>query len=152
MIAQRLLIATTDHLSRAGRSAILGQEKPVVQALLSDLLTPAPRSLKRPRPHQRETLDAIQVTLAAHPRAQAIMAAGTGKTLVALWTHEELASERTLVLMPSLSLVKQTIREWTSNADPAIGFTYIAKRAVERGWQLVRRGGRWVKELIFPKE
>lgn len=41
------------------------------------------------------------------------MACGTGKTFTTLWIKEELASKRTLVLLPSLSLLSQTLREWT---------------------------------------
>lgn len=44
------------------------------------------------------------------------MACGTGKTLTALWIAEALGSERTLVLVPSLSLLAQTLREWVANA------------------------------------
>jgi Predicted helicase len=57
-------------------------------------------------------------------RGQLIMACGTGKTLVSMWISEALRSERTLVLVPSLTLMSQTIHEWTANAsDP---FDYLA--------------------------
>ena len=46
------------------------------------------------------------------------MACGTGKTLVAFWVMERLKARRTLVLLPSLSLLGQTLREWTANASP----------------------------------
>ena len=42
------------------------------------------------------------------------MACGTGKTLAARFLHYALGSRRTLVLVPSLSLVRQTLREWLS--------------------------------------
>ena len=48
-------------------------------------------------------------------RRKLIMACGTGKTLTALFIREKLAAERTLVLMPSLQLIKQTIGEWRRN-------------------------------------
>ena len=44
-----------------------------------------------------------------------IMACGTGKTLTALLIRETLVAQRTLVLVPSLQLMKQTIGEWTRN-------------------------------------
>ena len=44
------------------------------------------------------------------------MACGTGKTLTSLFINEKLAAERTLVLVPSLSLLKQTMRVWTANS------------------------------------
>ena len=44
------------------------------------------------------------------------MACGTGKTLTSLFVRENLAAERTLVLVPSLSLMKQTMHVWTASA------------------------------------
>ncbi|PIW50012.1 MAG: type III restriction endonuclease, partial [Zetaproteobacteria bacterium CG12_big_fil_rev_8_21_14_0_65_54_13] len=38
---------------------------------------------------------------------------GTGKTYTTLWIKERLAAQTTLVLLPSLSLLSQTLREWT---------------------------------------
>lgn len=43
------------------------------------------------------------------------MACGTGKTLTTLFIREKLAADRTLVLMPSLQLMKTTIGEWRRN-------------------------------------
>ena len=50
------------------------------------------------------------------------MACGTGKTLVARVLHDEMGSRRTLVLVPSLSLLKQTLREWLAAGT----FDYLA--------------------------
>jgi predicted helicase len=55
-------------------------------------------------------------------RGKLIMACGTGKTLTALFIREKLAAERTLVLMPSLQLMKQTIGEWTRNKKVEFDF------------------------------
>ena len=41
------------------------------------------------------------------------MACGTGKTFVCLWVKERLKAKRTLVLLPSLGLLSQTLNEWT---------------------------------------
>jgi predicted helicase len=59
----------------------------------------------------------------ASDRGQLIMACGTGKTLVGL-PRAEAESTRTLVLAFSLSLLAQTLREWTANAERA--FRYLA--------------------------
>jgi superfamily II DNA or RNA helicase len=50
--------------------------------------------------------------LKADNRVSAIMACGTGKTLVALWVAEQLQAPRILVLLPSLALLRQTLHEW----------------------------------------
>jgi predicted helicase len=55
-------------------------------------------------------------------RGQMIMACGTGKTLTALFINDKLAAERTLVLVPSLSLLAQTLREWTANSKAGFDF------------------------------
>src|SRR4029453_13283238 len=49
-------------------------------------------------------------------RGQLIMACGTGKTLVALWLSEAMDAQRTLILVPSLSLLAQMLREGRANA------------------------------------
>lgn len=131
----RLLIATTDHLGPTARRTLDHQEKPVGTILRSDLkalgiewphsvdrLTPPRVKPKKPRPHQRRAVKDVVAGLAERDRGQLVMACGTGKTLAARFLHDALGSRRTLVLVPSLSLVKQTIREWFSVGD----FDYLA--------------------------
>jgi superfamily II DNA or RNA helicase len=67
---------------------------------------------RQPHPHQRQALDAILLALKTQDRVTAVMACGTGKTLVALWTAEQLACKRVLVLVPSLALLRQTLHQW----------------------------------------
>jgi hypothetical protein len=62
--------------------------------------------------------------LAERDRGQLLMACGTGKTLTALWITEALGAIRTLVLVPSLSLLEQTLREWLAEASKP--FPYLA--------------------------
>lgn len=66
----------------------------------------------QPRPHQVEALADIQRALAVHDRTQLVMACGTGKTFVGRWHAQAADAERVLVLLPSLALVAQTLREW----------------------------------------
>lgn len=67
---------------------------------------------KKPLPHQEEALADIVPSLQKEDRATAIMACGTGKTLVTLWTAEQLGAQKILVLLPSLALLRQTLHEW----------------------------------------
>ena len=67
---------------------------------------------KEPLPHQGEALEDILPALELEDRATAIMACGTGKTLVALWVAERMDCQNVLVLVPSLALVRQTLHEW----------------------------------------
>lgn len=44
------------------------------------------------------------------------------KTLAAYFIHEKRATRRTLVLVPSLPLLAQTLREWTTNTKAGFDF------------------------------
>ncbi|MFD9664330.1 DEAD/DEAH box helicase family protein, partial [Rhodococcus sp. NPDC059968] len=126
VFSYRLLIATTDKLSSTARRTIAAQEKAVGLVGLSDLLTadvewPADPGQLRPsptlepvRPHdyQQEAIDAVVTGFDTADRGQLIMACGTGKTLTAQFISKELDAQRILVLVPSLSLLKQTMRVW----------------------------------------
>ena len=133
----RLLIATTDGISANAYRTLVGQEKPVGLIQLSHLetvdlewpsslevLAPSKRSPLERRDHQREAIQDVLAGFERNERGQLIMACGTGKTLVALWVAEDLNSERTLILVPSLTLLSQTLREWTANASKP--FDYLA--------------------------
>lgn len=72
----------------------------------------APKQL---RPHQTDALNAVRSGLAAADRGKMIMACGTGKTFTGLKIAEDMVGvgKTVLVLVPSLALMSQTIREWT---------------------------------------
>lgn len=67
---------------------------------------------------QMKAFDAVIAGLKAANRGKLIMACGTGKTLVGLRIAERLAGTggSVLLLVPSLALASQTIREWCANA------------------------------------
>lgn len=76
-----------------------------------------PESGPRPRPHQQQAIAAAVRTLTIGDRAQLAMACGSGKTLVGRWLAEQLGAAITLVVVPSLPLVAQTLQEWRSVTD-----------------------------------
>ena len=80
---------------------------------------------KTPDPHQDTVIKDVLQGFESHDRGKVIMACGTGKTLVGLWVAERLASERTLVLDPSLALVSQVSREWIANATESFPVLYV---------------------------
>lgn len=57
-------------------------------------------------------------------RGKIIAACATGKTLISLWVSEEMHSETVLFFAPNLSLIRQSIERWTSNANDK--FQYLA--------------------------
>lgn len=124
----RWLIATTDRLSANARRMLDDQH--VVRILRSDLeasldswptsiddLNPIPQPKSTPRPHQDLAIKDVVTGLQEHDRGQLIMACGTGKTLTALWIKETLQPKTTLVLVPSLNLLAQTLAEWAKNTS-----------------------------------
>ncbi|MCR4289662.1 MAG: Helicase associated domain protein [Candidatus Scalindua sp.] len=72
---------------------------------------------KTPQPHQTKAINEILNTLGNEDRATALMACGTGKTLIALWVSERMNSQNILVLLPSLTLVRQTLHEWLKETE-----------------------------------
>lgn len=77
---------------------------------------------KSPRQHQLEALKAIQDGLKEADRGKLILACGTGKTYTALQVAQAMAGRggRVLFLVPSLSLMSQTIREWSIDSTIAL--------------------------------
>ena len=89
---------------------------------------PIVRKKSSPRPYQQRTLDAILPALNQQDRATAVMACGTGKTFVALWVAEAIAERTVLVLVPSLALLRQTLREWVKNTSWTNSTTFASAR------------------------
>jgi superfamily II DNA or RNA helicase len=131
----RLLITSTDHVGPTARRTMAAQEKPIGMLMRSQLLglevewptsLDRPRSgkptRKKPRPHQQRAIRHCAKGLSTHDRGQLVMACGTGKTLVGAFLANKLAARRVLVLVPSLSLLAQTLREWAT----AVEFDYLA--------------------------
>ncbi|EFK97546.1 Restriction endonuclease, type I, R subunit/Type III, Res subunit, partial [sediment metagenome] len=80
---------------------------------------PVLKAKKQLRDHQKTALKHVKQGLAQADRGKLIMACGTGKTFTALKIAEELAGAggRVLFLVPSLSLLSQTLTEWTQESD-----------------------------------
>ncbi len=130
-IDKRLLIASTDLIGANARRTCENQEKDVVHFLYSDfekaeieypenflkLNSTKRRNPPKARPHQSEALDAVEKGFTENDRGQLLMACGTGKTFTTLWIKERIKAQSTLVLVPSLSLLSQTLREWTFAAN-----------------------------------
>lgn len=96
---------------------------------------------KRLRPHQNDALECVRDGFAEADRGKLIMACGTGKTFTGLKIAEDLvgAGGHVLVLVPSLALMSQTIREWTIDSQtPLRSFAVcsdaaVGKRRKDRG-------------------
>ncbi len=136
LFSKGIIVSTTDNWGKNALDA-LNQTKTVARLGIHDLEqspidwskfdTKKPGQLKRTkkndiRPHQKKAIDDVIAGLAEADRGKLIMACGTGKTFTALKIAEALAPKlagkgkpgHVLFLVPSLSLLSQTLREWTA--------------------------------------
>ncbi len=134
----RVIVSTTNHWSTHAEEALRDQQPPVSKIDLNDLensqidwakyqpkAPPVLKVKKQLRPHQQQALDAALAGLQTADRGKLIMACGTGKTFTSLKIAEALAGKgkRILFLVPSLSLLSQTLTEWTQeSATPLHSF------------------------------
>lgn len=129
--AHRVIVSTTNHWSDNAENALIDQQPPVSKITLHDLEQSQidwakfqPRTAitlkakKSLRPHQESALKAVTAGLQDADRGKLIMACGTGKTFTSLKIAERLAGKgkRVLFLVPSLSLLQQTLTEWTQES------------------------------------
>ena len=137
----RLIISTTDHWSSHAEDALANQIIPTSRIGISaiaespinwDVAFPgsevrdktiqinlSQRETFEPRPHQQAAIDKAIEGFKTHDRGKLIMACGTGKTFTALRLAERVAEDnggkaRILFLVPSISLLSQTLKEWTA--------------------------------------
>ena len=120
---RRLLFTNCDVIARVAeerlgaifvRGSDLDRLTPEDFQIIEAWLAEQPVTLKRKTPdsHQLVAVDEIVHGLSRGPRATALMACGSGKTLVALWTAERIDARTVLILLPSLALVRQTLHVW----------------------------------------
>lgn len=131
---ERIVVSTTDKWSANAENAIKGQQIPVRRVGLSDLeASPidwghfsfeTPEVLvtvgkKSPRQHQTKAIDAALAGFSSTNRGKLIMACGTGKTFTSLKLAEQYVGPggSILFLVPSISLLSQTLREWSVEAE-----------------------------------
>ncbi|MFM7905436.1 MAG: DEAD/DEAH box helicase family protein, partial [Microcystis sp.] len=134
---KRMIVSTTDRWSKNAEDAILNQNPPVTRLRVEDLADSPidwnQFSLKRPqkvnlrpkkqlRPHQIDALNKVMAGFETSDRGKLIMACGTGKTFTALKIAEQFASQhgQILFLVPSISLLSQTLREWTAETSVSL--------------------------------
>lgn len=130
--ARRVIVVTTDNWGEHAEDALQGQQPPVNRIDLADLENsqidwskyqpdqpPVIKPKKTLRDHQSTALASVEFGLHSADRGKMIMACGTGKTFTSLKIAEKLAGQggRVLFLVPSLSLLSQTLTEWTQESE-----------------------------------
>lgn len=130
--SNRIIVATTNNWSSNAEEALIDQQPPVTKidllALDSSVIDWSKyqsktevvvKPKKTLREHQVNALRAVQQGLKVSERGKLIMACGTGKTFTSLRIAEDLVGKggRVLFLVPSLSLLSQTLTEWTQEGE-----------------------------------
>ena len=135
----RIIVCTTDHWSTHAEEALHNQQIPVIRLRVQDLANSPidwsqfslsrPQNIKRLprkeiRPHQQVALDKVVAGLKNGDRGKLIMACGTGKTFTSLKIAEHVVPPHGIVLflVPSISLLSQSLREWTAEAQSLHSF------------------------------
>ncbi|MFH6563275.1 DEAD/DEAH box helicase [Aeromonas caviae] len=128
----RIIVSTTNNWSDNAEAALIDQTPPVTKIDLHALeesvidwskyqphATVQCKVKNKPRPHQQKAISEVKAKLANAERGTLLMACGTGKTFTSLKIAEELAGagKRVLFLVPSLSLLSQTLTEWTQHSE-----------------------------------
>lgn len=133
----RLWISTASHWGSNAEEAIQNQQPQVKRVGFFDLeyspvdweklmqgMTGDNAQLpgKQPREHQLRAISAANRHFHENDRGKLIMACGTGKTYTALKIAESMLPEKGLVLflVPSISLLGQTLNAWHSDATRPI--------------------------------
>jgi predicted helicase len=131
--SHRIIVATTDKWSKHAEDALANQTIPVSRLWIRELAdSPIDwsqfslanikdirlKQKKKTRPHQDQAIDCTVAGFQEQDRGKAIMACGVGKTFMALRLMERITppNGRVLFLAPSISLVAQSLREWTAEA------------------------------------
>ncbi|MFD6728156.1 DEAD/DEAH box helicase [Corynebacterium xerosis] len=137
--AQRTIISTSDLWSSTAEEALANQLIPTNRIGMAEIaespinwdvafpgseiqINLSRRETFSPRPHQQEAIDKAIEGFATHDRGKLIMACGTGKTFTSLRLAEQVAENnggraRVLFLVPSISLLSQTLKEWTAQVQ-----------------------------------
>ncbi|MCF6313524.1 MAG: DEAD/DEAH box helicase family protein [Verrucomicrobiales bacterium] len=127
----RIIVTTTNEWTDNAEKSLAGQQPPVSKIDLIDLENsqidwekyqpskkPALKVKYDSRPHQQSAITNVLLGLKNADRGKLIMACGTGKTFTSLKIAEKIAgkNKRVLFLVPSLSLLSQTLTEWTQQS------------------------------------
>lgn len=142
----RLWISTSNKWGKNAEEALHNQKPPVLR--ITELaLAESPvdwdkldegvfgdaarKERKELRPHQAEAVERAHEYFKTADRGKLIMACGTGKTFTALKIAERETEGRglILVLVPSIALLGQTLKEWYADADLPINAICICSDA-----------------------
>lgn len=107
--SQKLKLITLGNLLEIGPDSFVKIKKYLLNQKQPKLL------LKKPRAYQKSAIKDVIKGFKSYSRGQLILPCGAGKTLTALWIKEAMDAKKTLVMVPSLALLRQIKNEWSAN-------------------------------------
>jgi len=173
----RLLITTTNTLSANAKRTIEVQKVPCIVVTYSHLdssgvwkefsqtspnFTPTVRKERPLLNHQIEAVESVASAFANNEhRGQLIMACGSGKTLTGQRIAEAIESERTLILLPSLLLLQQTLLSWRQDrrkdfrfiavcSDESVGKDEFSSNIIDLPFPVTTDANAIANELLHP--
>lgn len=162
--SERIIVSTTDKWSSTAEDTIEGQLPPVTRIRLKDLkdsgidwdsfslsnINEMKRDgRKHEYPHQTKAIEAVLSGFQSADRGKLIMACGTGKTFTSLKIAEALTNGtgNVLFLIPSISLLNQTLLEWSAQCK--YDYSVFAICSDPKASAASDEGGR-VSDTIIP--
>ncbi len=138
LISRRLIIGTTNLLGSNALKTIHDQEKPVNLELLDSLeraevnwpknlsnLYPSKIKKHTPWKWQHKAINQIIRDLKKENKGKIIMACGSGKTEMGIWIKERLKSKKTLIVVPTIYLMTQTVDRWCAHSSDNFEFLAV---------------------------
>ena len=128
---KRIIVATNESWSDEVKGDLLSKSTPITVITGAELKTSnvdwsaydkgiiANLSKRKVRPYQAEAINQTILGFKNNDRGKLIMACGTGKTFTSMKIVEQYPGKGGLVLflVPSLSLLSQTLTDWKRNCD-----------------------------------
>lgn len=95
-----------------------------------------PKELEKytPREHQKIAIKKVVDHFSENDKGQLILPCGAGKSLTALWIKERLKSRTTLLLVPSLALLKQIKNDWSRHKNSRFERIHVcSEKDIDKG-------------------
>ena len=145
-----MLIASTNAIDKIAQRVFAQHRKQLICILFKysavdllsspeDLLSRQSQRKRATRQHQQDAIKSDEKGFQTVDREQTRMACSRRQDMDSFRIKEKLHTKRMLVIVPSLSLLSQTLREWKEPAkriqlDPGL-FRLFSRKAEQNQWQ-----------------
>ena len=103
-----------------------------IEKLLKNQSFSREKEIFKPKNFQTKAIENITNKFKFLNKGKYISACGTGKTITSLWIKEKLKTKKTLFVVPSIWLIKQTVEKWVSQRKKDFNFYCVVSDLGER--------------------